>query len=212
MRPHHLRSVAPAVGAFGDEVIDATLAVFVARIPVLDGGVFDLCILQQDQLNNSGVQLVVVTLRCGATFEVADIRSFVGDDQRALKLAGIFSVDAEIRRQFHRTTGAGRNVDERPVRKDRRIQRCIEVVGHWNDRSEVFLHQLRMLFDGFRDRAEDDASSGEFFFEGGAQRDAVEHGVDGDFALGRIVIFCAFDARQNGLLFQRDAELFVSSQ
>ncbi len=69
-----------------------------------------------------------------------------------------------------------------------------------------------MLFDGFRDRAEDHARLRKFFLEGGAQRDAVEHGVDGDFALGGVVIFGAFDARKDRLFFQGNAKLFVGAQ
>ena len=85
----NLRAVAAAVAALGDEIVDAALAVLVARIPVLHGRVFDLGVFQRDQLDHGGVQLVLVALRRGAAFEIADIGAFVGDDQRALELAGL---------------------------------------------------------------------------------------------------------------------------
>jgi hypothetical protein len=73
LRPHHLGAVAPAIGALGDEVVDAALAVLVARIPVLHGGILDLGIFLDDDLDHRGVQLVGVALRRGAALEVADI-------------------------------------------------------------------------------------------------------------------------------------------
>ena len=62
--PHHLGAVAPAIGAFGDEVVDAALALFVAGEPVLDGGIFDLGVIEDDELHHGGVQLVGVALGC----------------------------------------------------------------------------------------------------------------------------------------------------
>src|SRR5215472_12433666 len=49
--------------------------------------------------------------RRGAAFEIADVGDLVGDDQGALKLAGVAFVDEEIGRQLHRTAQAGGKVD-----------------------------------------------------------------------------------------------------
>ena len=79
--------VAAAGAALGDEIVDAALALGVARIPVLHGRIFDLRILVRDQLDDRGMELVFVALRRGAAFEIADIGALVGDEQRALELA-----------------------------------------------------------------------------------------------------------------------------
>jgi hypothetical protein len=91
------------------------------------------------------VQLVLVALRRGAAFQIGHIGALVGDDQRALELAGVLGVDAEIGRQLHRAAHARRDVDEGAVGEDRRVQRREIVVGDRHDRAEIFLHQLRML-------------------------------------------------------------------
>src|SRR5690606_10536011 len=95
--PADLRAVAAAVGALGDEVVDAALAgLRIARIPVLHRGVFDLRIVQGDQLDHRGVQLILVTRRRRAALEIADVAALVGDDQRPFELAGVLGVHAEI--------------------------------------------------------------------------------------------------------------------
>ena len=66
------------------------LPLLVAGIPVLHGRIFDLGIVQRDQLDHRGVELVFVAHRSSATFEIADVGALVGDDQCALELAGIF--------------------------------------------------------------------------------------------------------------------------
>ena len=49
-----------ANSAFGHEIIDASLALLVARIPVLDGGILHLGILLDDDFDHGGMQLVLV--------------------------------------------------------------------------------------------------------------------------------------------------------
>ena len=63
----------------------------VARIPVLDGRVLDLGVVERDQLDHGGMQLVLVAHRRGAAFEVAHVGALVGDDERALELAGVLA-------------------------------------------------------------------------------------------------------------------------
>ena len=62
--------------------------------------------VERDQLDDRGVQLVLVALRRRAAFEIADGRAFVADDQRPLELAGVLGVDAEVGRQLHRAAHA----------------------------------------------------------------------------------------------------------
>src|SRR6185312_4879104 len=113
--PGNLRPRATAGAALGDEVVDAAAALRVTRIPVLHCGVFDLRIVHRDQLYHRGMQLVLVTLRRRAAFQVADVAPFLGDDQRALELAGAACVDAEVGRQLHRATHSLGEVDEAAI-------------------------------------------------------------------------------------------------
>ena len=129
LRPGNLRAGAAAVAALGDEIVDASLSVGVAGIPVLHRRIFDLGVVEGDQLDDRRVKLVLVALGRRAAFEIADVGALVGDDQRALELAGVLLVDAEIGRKLHRAAHARRHVDERAVREHRGIQRRVKIVG-----------------------------------------------------------------------------------
>ena len=171
---------AAAVAALGDEIVDAALAFGVARIPVLHRRIFDLGVVERDEFNHRRMQLVLVALRRGAAFEIADVGALVGNDQRALELAGVALVDAEIGRQLHRAAHARRHIDERAVGEHRRVQRREEIVGDRHHRAEIFLHQLGILADRFRDRHEDHAGLLQLFLEGGRDRNRIEHRIDRD--------------------------------
>ena len=190
----------------------------VARIPVLDGRIFDLGVVERDQLDHRGVQLVLVAHRRRAAFEIADIGALVGDDQRALELAGIAFVDAEIGRQLHRAAHARRHVDERAVGEHRRVERGEEIVADRHHRAEILFHQLGMLVDRLRDRHEEDAGLGELGLEGGGDRNRIEHRIDRDaaiavaalaFGIVRLLAVRLLDAQQRFPLAQRNAELLV---
>ena len=62
LRPRELRGSATAETSFGDEVIYTALALLVAWVPVLHRGVLHLGILLDDDLDDSGMELVLVTL------------------------------------------------------------------------------------------------------------------------------------------------------
>ena len=148
------------------------------------------------EFDHGRVQLVLVALRRGAAFEVADLAAGLGDDQRALELAGVARVDAEVRRQLHRAAHAGRDVDERAVGEHGRVQRRVEVVARRHHAAEVALDQLGVVLHRVRERTEDHADLGELLAEGGAHRDRVEHRVDRH-------------AGKPGPLVQRHAQLLV---
>ena len=158
LRPGDLGVVAAAVAALGDEVVNAALAVLVAGVPVLHGGVLDLGIVERDQLDDRGVQLVLVAHRRGAALQVGDIGTLVGDDERALELAGLLLVDAEVGGELHRTAHALRHVDERAVGEHRRVERGVEVVGLRHHRAQILAARAQdARVTRLRDRAEDDA-------------------------------------------------------
>src|SRR3546814_21173812 len=85
---------------------DLALALGIARIPVLDGRIFDLGIVERDQFHHGGVELVLVAHRRGAALQVGDVAALVGDDQRPLELAGILGVDPVIGGKLHRAAHA----------------------------------------------------------------------------------------------------------
>ena len=210
--------LAAAIAALGDEIVDAAAAGGVARIPVLDGRILDLGVVERDQLDHRRMQLVLVAHRRRAAFEIAHIGAPVGDDQRALELAGVALVDAEIGRQLHRAAHARRHVDERAVGEHRRIERGEEIVADRHHRAEILLHQIGVLLQRLRDRHEEHAGLGELGLEGGRDRNRIEHGIDSDAAIAAAALALAVLARrplhaeQHLLLAQRDAELLVGAQ
>src|SRR5690606_22707129 len=202
--PGDFRAGAAAVAAFGDEVVDAALAILVAGIPVLHRRVLDLGIIERHQFDHGRMQLVLVAARRRAALEVAHIAAFLGDDQRPLELAGVLFVDAEVGREFHRAAYALRDVDEGTVGEDRGVEGGIVVVGDRYHRPQVLLHQLRIFPDRLGYRAENNAGLGQFGPERGDHRHRVENGVDCDISgIGRR----ALDAGEDLLLLQRDTEL-----
>ena len=83
--------------ALGDEVEHAAAPLLVAGVPVLHGGVLHLGAVLDHNLHDGGVELVLVAHGGVAALEVGDVRVVVGHDERALKLAGVACVDAEVR-------------------------------------------------------------------------------------------------------------------
>jgi hypothetical protein len=104
--------------------------------------------VQRHEFDDGCVQLVLVALGRGTAFEVTHIGALLGNDQRALELARLARIDAEIGRELHRAAHALGHVDEGAVGEHRRVQRGKEIVGHRNDRAEIFLHQIGIVADG----------------------------------------------------------------
>ena len=145
-----LRPRARAQRALGDEVEDPALALGVARIPVLDGRIFYLGVLVRVDFDHRGVELVLVAHRRGAAFEVGDVAALFGDDQRALELAGILGVDAEIGRQFHRAAHALGHQHEGAVAEHRGVEAGEDIVALRHDAAEIFLDQLGIFAGSLR--------------------------------------------------------------
>ena len=89
-------------------VIDAARGHQSSRLHLwhMPAGRYQLRIFERDQFDDCGVKLVLVTHRCGATFQIADIATRFSDDQCTLKLARILRIDAEIGAEFHRASHA----------------------------------------------------------------------------------------------------------
>ena len=179
LRPGNLR-VGECLTALGYEVINPAAPLFVSRVPVLHGRVFDGRPGKRHQLDDGGVQLVRAPLRRRAALQIAHICTFIRDDQCSLKLPGIGGVDAEVRRQLHGAANALRHVHERAVREHRAVQRREEVVAVRHDRAEILTHQVRMLAQRLAERHEDDAELPQLLSHRCADRHRVEDRIDGD--------------------------------
>src|SRR5215471_14994279 len=112
------------------------------------------------------MQLVLVAHGRRAALEVADGAALVGHDEGPLELAGARGVDAEIRGKLHGTPHALRDIAERAVAEDRRVERREEVVRVGDHGAQVALDEGWMLLDRLRERAEDDAELGQLLLEG----------------------------------------------
>jgi hypothetical protein len=197
--PRDFGITAETLSPLGHEIVDSPFALFVSGIPVLHRGVFDLRVVEGDEFDDRGVELVLITDRSGAAFEIADRRAFIHHDQGAFKLPGLGSINTEVSRKLHRAANALGHVHKRTVTEDGRVQRGEEIVGIRNDGPEILLYQVRMLPHRLRERTKDNAGFGQLFLESGGDRDAVEHGIDGY-------------AREALLFLKWNAELFVSAQ
>ncbi len=164
--PTQLRVDTTQVASLGHKIEDATLSVLITRIPVLHGRVFYLGIVLDDNLDDSRMELVLITHWCGTSLQVRYVCIIIGDNQGTLKLTCVAGIDTEVTTQLHRTTHALRNINEGTIAEHRTIECRIEVVTIRNNRSQIFLHQVRMLLDGLTDTTEDDTLLTKFLLEG----------------------------------------------
>ena len=139
-----------ADGALGHQVVHVVG-------PVLDGGVADAGALLDDDFHDGGVQRVRGVDRRGAALDVVDVGVLVRDDQRALELAHVFRVDAEVGLQRNVHVDALGDVHEGSAGPHGRVQRGKLVVAHGNDGAEVLLEDLRVLAQRRVGVQEDDA-------------------------------------------------------
>ena len=91
-----------------------------------------------------------------ATLDVLDISIVVCDDEGSLELPHISSVDSKVRLQWKVHFDAFWNVDEAATAPHSTIERGQLVILRRNNRSEIFLHQLRMKLDSSISIAEND--------------------------------------------------------
>ena len=175
-------------GPLGDEVVD------VVR-PVLDRRVANARVLLHDDLDDGRVQRVGLVDRRRAALDVVHVAALVGDDQRALELAHVLGVDAEVGLQRDLDVHARRHVDERAARPHRRVQRGELVVAGRDDGAEVLLEELGVLLQRGVGVHEDDALALELFV---------------DLVVDHLGLVLRGDARDEALaLSLGDAELLV---
>ena len=167
LRPREFAALTTQVATLGHQIQHTALAVFIARIPVLNGRILHFRTIHHDNLDDGRVQLVFIAHGGGAAFEIADIRIVVGNNQRTLKLPRIAGIDAEIRAELHRATNTLGDIDKRAVREHGAIERCKVIVAIGYNGTEILTHHVGMLLDGLADGAEDDTLFTKFFLKGG---------------------------------------------
>ena len=168
--PRQLTVVATQVATLGDEVEHTTLSVLVARIPVLHGGIFHLGIVVDDNLDDGGMELVLIAHRSRTSLKIRHIRIIVGNDERALKLSCIAGIDTEITAQLHRTTHTLGDIYERSVAEHRTIEGGKEIVAIRHHRAEIFLDEVGIILHCITYGAEYDTLLGKFLLECGLHR------------------------------------------
>ncbi len=94
--------------------------------------------------------VAVSKLRRGAAFHVHHLAAFVGDDERALELAEVLRVDAEVGLERVLHLHARRHVDERAAAEDGAVQRAEFVVARRDDFAEPLPENLRVLASALR--------------------------------------------------------------
>ena len=133
--------------------------------PVLHGDVLDLRALERDEFHHRAVQGGRVELRRGAAFHVGHLGAFVGDDQRALELAEVFRVDAEVSLQRMRDFHAGRDVNERTAAEGRAVQSAEFVVPGRDHFAEPLAENFRVLLQAFGASDKNDTLLAHRFFD-----------------------------------------------
>ena len=124
------------------------------------------------------MQLIDIPHRCRASFKIAHIAAFLGDDQRAFELAGLSCVDAKVGRELHRAAHSLWDITERSVAEDRRVKRRKKVIRVRHNRPEIFLDQVGMLLHRLGKRTEDDPQLSQFLLESSRDGYAVEDRID----------------------------------
>jgi hypothetical protein len=148
LSPGEFTTVASEQAALGHEVIYSTLALTVTGIPILHGGVLDLCILADHYLHYGCMQLILIAHRSRATFQIGHVATIVAHYQSALKLASVDGVDTEISGEFHGASYASWDIDKRAVAEDGAVEGGKEVVAIRHHCTQVLANKVGVGLDG----------------------------------------------------------------
>ena len=146
LRPRQFREIAATQSAFRHEIINAATTILVARIPILNGGIFHLGTILHHDFHNRRMKLVFVAHRSRAAFQIRHVGIVVGHNERTLELPRSGRIDSEISRQFHRAANAFGNIDKRTVGEYGRIKRGKKIVVAAHHRSQILPHQIGIVF------------------------------------------------------------------
>ena len=91
-------------------------------------------------------------------------------DERALERAGdLAAIDEEVRGDVHGADDVLGDVAEGAIEEDGRVERGVEVVGGRHHFAQVVPDEVRVVPNGLRDGAEDDAGVRESLFVSGGE-------------------------------------------
>ena len=186
--PRQLAVVTATQAALCYQIIDATLAVLVAGIPVLHGAVLDFGSILDNNLYDGSVQLILVTHRRRAALQIRHVGIIVGHDERALKLACLGCVNTEIGGQFHRAPHAFGDIDKRAITEYSRIQCSIKIIGIGHHFAQVLAHQVRIVLHRLADGAEYDAQLGQTVTIGRLHAHAVHNCIHSHTAQAQLFL------------------------
>src|SRR3989344_7544927 len=129
--------------------------------PILDGRVAATRAFFHENLDDRGMERIIVIQGRGASFDVLYRGSFLDDDERMLELPRGARVHAEVCLERHIDMHAGGNIEERASRPHGAVERGELVLARMNALGhEIFLYHLRILLHRRVGVAENDA----FFF------------------------------------------------
>ena len=97
------------------------------------------------------MQLVLVAHRRRTALKIAHVAVVVGHDERALELARVAGVDAEVAAELHRTAHALGDVDERTVAEHGGVERRREIVAIRHHTAQILTYEVGMLLDSLTD-------------------------------------------------------------
>ena len=179
LRPRQLRVNATQIATLGYQVQHTALTVLVARIPVLNGRVFHLGTVHHDNLNDGGMQLVLVAHRGCTSLQIRYVGIVVGNNQCTLKLTCVTGIDAEVRAELHGAANTLGNINKRTIAEHSRVECCKEVIFVRHYCSQVLTHQVAVLLDGLANRAEDNTLFAQLLLKGGLYRYAIHDSING---------------------------------
>src|SRR5690606_17833385 len=104
LRPRDVRSRTTTLTPLGNEVVDAAHTVVTAPVSDLYSRILHLGVVERNDFDYCGVQLVFVAHRRRTAFQVADVRAFFCNDKRTFELPRIRRIDTEVRGQLHGTS------------------------------------------------------------------------------------------------------------
>ena len=88
---------------------------FVAWIPVLNGGVFHLRIVLNDNLYDGSMQLIFIAHGRCASLKITHISVVFGHNEGSFKLSCVACINSKVRTKLHWAAHSLGNIDKRAI-------------------------------------------------------------------------------------------------
>ena len=113
--------------------------------PVLNRDVLNFGSFEGDEFDDGTVKCRCFEFWRSAAFHIHDLATFIGNDERALKLTEVFGIDAEVSLERMLHLHSRRNVDERTTREDSAVERGEFIVTRRYNLSKPLFEKLRVF-------------------------------------------------------------------